>query len=83
VTRTGRPFFAEPAEELAMLDKVRAGLDKAGLWEELDSDWLVIDCDLLPWSAKADELLPVRVGERRSAVPAPNELLSLRARSVK
>ena len=25
----------------------------AGLWEELETDWLVLDCELLPWSAKA------------------------------
>ena len=27
------------------------------LWGELDSDWAVLDCELLPWSAKALELL--------------------------
>jgi protein phosphatase len=56
-TRTGRPFFNDAAFEGALLDKVRAGLDEAGLWAELDTDWLVLDCELLPWSAKAEELL--------------------------
>jgi protein phosphatase len=57
VTRTGRPFFTSDDEEVALLDKVRAGITKAGLWEELATDWLVLDAELLPWSAKAGELL--------------------------
>ena len=57
VTRTGRRFFHDAAREEALLAKVRAGLTKAGVWDELDTDWLVLDCELLPWSAKAEELL--------------------------
>jgi protein phosphatase len=57
VTRTGRPFFTAAAEEQALLDKVRAGIDAAGLWDALATDWLVLDAELLPWSAKAGELL--------------------------
>ena len=30
---------------------------RAGLWEALDTSWLVLDCELLPWSAKAMELI--------------------------
>ncbi|HLN17372.1 MAG TPA: polynucleotide kinase-phosphatase [Acidimicrobiales bacterium] len=56
-SRTGRPFFADRSLESAFLHKVRSGLDQAGLWEELGTDWLVLDCELLPWSAKAEELL--------------------------
>jgi protein phosphatase len=57
VTRTGRPFFTTGEEELALLDKVRAGITAAGLWDELATDWIVLDAELLPWSAKAGELL--------------------------
>ncbi|HEV2360428.1 MAG TPA: hypothetical protein VGS21_01875 [Acidimicrobiales bacterium] len=56
-TRTGRPFFDDPSTEVALLAKVRLAIDAAGLWEELATDWLVLDCELLPWSAKAEELL--------------------------
>lgn len=56
VTRTGRPFFGE-ADEVAFLGKIRAGITAAGLWGELATDWLVLDAELLPWSAKAGELL--------------------------
>jgi len=27
------------------------------LWDELETDWLALDCELLPWSAKAEDLL--------------------------
>jgi len=57
VTRTGRPFFNDQAREGALLDKVRAAIGRLDLWDELASDWLVLDAELLPWSAKAEELL--------------------------
>lgn len=56
-TRTGRPFFSDPTTERALLDKIRAALDHTGLWTELETDWLALDCELMPWSAKAEELL--------------------------
>ena len=28
-----------------------------GLWDELDTAWLCLDCELMPWSAKAQALL--------------------------
>ncbi|MFL5797762.1 MAG: polynucleotide kinase-phosphatase [Actinomycetota bacterium] len=56
-TRTGRPFFEDSATQGALLDRVRAAVDAGGLWDELETDWLAMDCELLPWSAKALELL--------------------------
>jgi protein phosphatase len=56
-TRTGRPFFEDAAMEEALLGRVRAAVDTSGLWDELETDWLALDCELLPWSAKALELL--------------------------
>ncbi len=52
-TRTGRPFFDAAGDREAALARVRGAIGAAGLWEELGSDWLVLDCELLPWSAKA------------------------------
>jgi protein phosphatase len=40
-----------------VLSRVRAAVEGAGLFEELDTDWLCLDCELMPWSAKAQELL--------------------------
>jgi protein phosphatase len=56
-TRTGRPFFPEPADEAEFIARVQAALSKAGFWVEFASDWFCIDCELMPWSAKARELL--------------------------
>lgn len=70
-TRTGRPFFGAPLDE-QLLARVRAAC--AGLFDELASDWLLIDAELLPWSAKAAELIRDRyagVGAAgRAALPA-------------
>lgn len=56
-TRTGRPFFADAALEEALLGRVRAAVDAAGLWEELATDWVCLDAELMPWSVKAQALL--------------------------
>nr|WP_242516138.1 polynucleotide kinase-phosphatase [Sorangium cellulosum] len=57
VTRTGRPFFADEARGQELIDRVRAAMDRAGLWDELGTDWVCLDAELLPWSAKAQDLL--------------------------
>lgn len=57
VTRTGRPFFDASQTTETLLARVRAAADAAGLWDELATDWLLLDCELLPWSAKAMGLL--------------------------
>ena len=57
VTRTGRPFFSEAAVTGALLDRVRAAADARGLWGRLDTDWFILDAEVLPWSAKAEALI--------------------------
>jgi len=64
-TRTGRSFFAPDLTE-QLLARLRAAVTAAGLWEELDTGWLLLDAELLPWSAKAEGL----VKERYAAVGA-------------
>lgn len=56
-TRTGRRFFENAGLEQQLVDRVRAAATAAGLWEELGTEWLCLDCELMPWSAKAQELL--------------------------
>jgi protein phosphatase len=56
-TRTGRRFLADTALEAELLARVQAAVGAAGLWEELHTDWVCLDAELLPWSAKAQELL--------------------------
>ncbi len=56
-TRTGRPFFNDPSTEQALLARVRDAATKSGLWDELKTDWLCLDCELMPWSVKAQALI--------------------------
>ena len=56
-TRTGRRFFADDALEAGLLGRVRAALESRGVFDRLASDWVCLDCELMPWSAKAQALL--------------------------
>lgn len=73
-TRTGRPFFADTTE---LVDRVRAAVDP--LFGQLQTDWLALDGELLPWTVKAMDLVVgqyASVGAAaREAVPAALDLL--------
>jgi protein phosphatase len=56
-TRTGRCFFEDGGLEDALLVRLQRALDTTGLWDELETDWALLDCELMPWSAKAQDLL--------------------------
>jgi protein phosphatase len=56
-TRTGRRFFEDAKTEAEFLARVTAALTAAGFWEETQTDWVCLDCELMPWSAKAQQLL--------------------------
>jgi protein phosphatase len=56
-TRTGRRFFDDTSVERELLAIVGGALDRAGVWDRLATDWAVLDCELMPWSAKAQELI--------------------------
>lgn len=56
-TRTGRRFFDDAPTEAAFLERVREAATRAGFWDEFQTDWLCLDCELMPWSAKAQALL--------------------------
>lgn len=81
VTRTGRRFFNDAALEVQLLDRVRAALTAADLWATLDTTWVCLDCELMPWSAKAQELLKTQyaaVGAAgRAALPKSVAALAL------
>lgn len=53
-TRTGRSFFTPELTD-QLLAAIRDGI--GSLWDELDTDWLLLDAELLPWSAKAGGLI--------------------------
>jgi protein phosphatase len=70
-TRTGRHFFdpsgtaavaaanaeATAGTESLILDRLRDVLDRTGFWERFGTDWVCLDTELMPWSAKAHSLL--------------------------
>ena len=56
-TRTGRRFFTDAALESQFLVRVRDAITAAGIWDELKTNWVCLDCELMPWSAKAQDLL--------------------------
>jgi len=56
-TRTGRRFFKDEALEQQFLTRLQQAAERSGFWAELNTDWMCLDCELMPWSAKAQELL--------------------------
>jgi protein phosphatase len=72
-TRTGRSFFGPGLTE-QLLARLRAAATAAGLFDELDTGWLLLDAELMPWSVKAEDLLRTQyaaVGAAaRGALPA-------------
>ncbi|HSK65200.1 MAG TPA: hypothetical protein VK893_15205, partial [Pyrinomonadaceae bacterium] len=56
-TRTGRRFFEDRTLESEFIARIQTALGKAGVWEEFETDWVCLDCELMPWSAKAQELV--------------------------
>ncbi len=56
-TRTGRRFFDDAGLERELLATIRGALDRSGFWEQFNTTWVCLDCELMPWSAKAIELV--------------------------
>jgi protein phosphatase len=69
-TRTGRRFFDDLALEAAFLGRINAAITAAGLWDELATTWMLLDCELMPWSAKAQGLLQNQYAAVGSAATA-------------
>lgn len=87
-TRTGRSFFNDGESlEAAFLLRFCEALNKAGFWEKHETEWALFDCELMPWSAKAQGLITnqyAAVGASAKAVlPAVvNALQTAAARGV-
>ncbi len=93
-TRTGRAFLGDDLT-VAFVDRLRAAADAAGLWAAVGADgadgtkadWVLLDSEIMPWSAKALELLRrqyAAVGAAgRAALPATVDVLeSVAARGI-
>jgi len=69
-TRGGRSFFSDPDSEAAILREVVDTLTACDFWATLDTDWACLDCEILPWSAKAKTLLEQQYGPVGAAATA-------------
>ncbi|ASN83062.1 polynucleotide kinase-phosphatase [Deinococcus ficus] len=56
-SRSGRAFFEDEALERDLVARAADAISAAGLWEELGTDWALLDAEILPWSLKAGALL--------------------------
>jgi protein phosphatase len=56
-TRTGRQFFNDEKTEKEFLERVASSVKAAGIRETFQTDWVCLDAELMPWLAKAQELL--------------------------
>ncbi len=56
-TRTGRGFFDDQETERVIVERLVRAAEDAGVWDQLETGWMVIDCELLPWSIKAQALI--------------------------
>lgn len=86
-TRTGRPFFSDSLMESTLLERLRAAFTNANFWKKFETDWFCLDAELMPWSAKAQELLrsqyaPVGAASRASMTAALSALKKASARGV-
>lgn len=81
-TRTGRPFFDEPTTD-EFLSRLDSAAEKAGLWSELETSWLLFDAELLPWSLKAGAMIREQYASvaaaATSALPAASRALQTAA----
>lgn len=86
-TRTGRNFFNNQELETQLLIRLNKALDSSGFWDNLNTDWVCLDCELMPWSAKAQELLrrqyaPVGVAAKKGVSNAVQVLQQAANRGI-
>jgi protein phosphatase len=74
-TRTGRPFLDDDSIEAVIIARIGEAIDKAGLWKTLETDWVLLDAELMPWSAKAQGLLQRQYSPTVAAAKASAEAL--------
>jgi polynucleotide kinase-phosphatase len=67
VTRSGRAFFPDAAWRDGIVARAAGALDKSGLFDELASDWVLLDAEIMPWSVKAQGLIDGQYGPTGAA----------------
>ena len=86
-TRTGRAFFDNQELENAFLERFKKALTNSNFWQNHQTQWAIFDCELMPWSAKAQALLEnqyAAVGaSSKAALPeVVNALMAAKNRGV-
>jgi protein phosphatase len=86
-SRTGRRFFDDAALEAEFLSLLNAAMVRSGLWDALNTGWVCLDCELMPWSAKAQSLIrgqyaPVAAAARMALPQAVEALKQAAARGL-
>lgn len=56
-TRTGRTFFNDEKVEKEILDRLLKILGQSNFWEDHKTNWVCLDVEIMPWSAKALSLI--------------------------
>ena len=79
-TRTGRPFFDNSQTETAILLRLEKALTNSSFWKDFNTDWICIDAEIMPWSAKAQSLLKEQYAP---AGRAGRSALSMAANAIK
>jgi len=87
-TRTGRPFFEPEDYARQILARLVDSLSRAGIWEKWQTDWLALDCEILPWNLKAqgllvDQYLPTAEAGRAALTATQTILDQAMARGLK
>lgn len=87
VTRTGRRFFNDADLEAAALHRLDEAMVGSGLWDELATDWVLWDAEIMPWSMKAgalvhDQYAPVGAAAIAGLGALDAALAAARARGV-
>lgn len=86
-TRSGRSFFSDPKETAQAVARTAAAAEASGLFAELNTDWVCLDAEIMPWSAKAQALIeqqyaPVGAAGRSGLENAQMALLTAKARGI-
>jgi protein phosphatase len=69
-TRTGRRYFDDAQLEQQFLQRIADAAEACGFWTRHGTDWLCLDCELMPWSHKAQGLLEEQYAKTGSAACA-------------
>ena len=87
MSRTGRRFFDDLDVEQTIVNRIARACESSGLFEVLRSRWVLLDLELMPWSAKAIGLLreqyaPVGVAATTQSIALQEALEGLQSRGA-